>query len=220
MKNAVVQAATGCKDAGHIPGGVKRMLKDLLNPMVDWRTLLANEIQGLFKTQHTWLRPSRRGDAEGLYLPSLDPECTIDISITIDTSGSISEDMLRDFLSEVYGIMGQYSDFKIKLWCFDTKIHNPQDFTADNMEDLLDYELAGFGGTMFEPNWEYMKEIDHVPGKFIMFTDGYPCDTWGDENYCDTLFIVHGGNGQWASKDVPEAPFGQTVPYTRKEENE
>jgi hypothetical protein len=44
-----------------------------------------------------------------------------------------------------------------------------------------------------------------------MFTDGYPWGSWGDENYCDTLFIVHGNKGD----KVPESPFGITVPYTR-----
>jgi len=48
----------------------------------------------------------------------------------------------------------------------------------------------------------------------VMFTDGYPWDSWGDESYCDALFIVHGGGYGGRS---PEAPFGITVPYTREE---
>jgi hypothetical protein len=53
-----------------------------------------------------------------------------------------------------------------------------------------------------------MKDNDIVPKKFIMFTDGYPCGSWGDEDYCDTLFIVKGGDNI--------APFGQTVLYDEK----
>jgi hypothetical protein len=57
-------------------------------------------------------------------------------------------------------------------------------------------------------NWEFMKEQDIVPKKFIMFTDGYPCGEWGDEDYCDTLFIVKG------SEMI--SPFGQTVIYDKE----
>ena len=59
-----------------------------------------------------------------------------------------------------------------------------------------------------------MKEEGIVPKKLVMFTDGYPWDSWGDESYCDALFIVHGGGYGGRS---PEAPFGITVPYTREQ---
>ena len=59
-----------------------------------------------------------------------------------------------------------------------------------------------------------MKEEGIQPKKLVMFTDGYPWDSWGDESYCDALFIVHGGGYGGRS---PEAPFGITVPYTREE---
>jgi predicted metal-dependent peptidase len=108
--------------------------------------------------------------------------------------------------------MDQYTDYKIHLWCFDTQIYNPITITADTSNDFLTYELAGGGGTDFDINFTYMKENGIEPKKFIMFTDGYPWGSWGDETYCDTLFIVHGGRDE----KVPEAPFGITVPYTSK----
>ena len=56
--------------------------------------------------------------------------------------------------------MDQYKDFKIKCWCFDTKVYNEQDFSQDSGEELTDYKLMGGGGTEFMCNWEYMKEND------------------------------------------------------------
>jgi len=216
FENAVVQAAKAGNGASSLPGGVKRMIDKLLNPQLDWRDLLAMQIQSTIKSDYNFMRFSRKGLDQGIFLPGMDNEQTIDIAVCIDTSGSISKDMLQDFLSEIHGIMSEYTDFTLKLWCFDTAVHNPVDFTAENVGDLLDYELAGFGGTDFMPNWDYMKEIGFVPKKFVMFTDGYPFGEWGDENYTDTLFIVHGG---WqGGRDVPEAPFGITVPYTRDEQ--
>jgi predicted metal-dependent peptidase len=70
----------------------------------------------------------------------------------------------------------------------------------------MSYELKGGGGTDFEANYNYMKEHDINPKKFIMFTDGYPFGSWGDENYCDTLFIIHGN-----TSIVP--PFGAYAYY-------
>jgi len=214
FQNAVMQSAKAA-GAGNLPNGVKRMLDKLLNPQLDWRQLLAMQIQSVIRSDYTMMNPSRKGRDQGFYLPGMDRETTIDICCALDMSGSILDDMARDFLSEVYGIMSQYSDFKITLFCFDTEVHNPQVFTEQNLDELQDYELAGGGGTEFDCCFDYMKEEGIVPKKFVMFTDGYPWGSWGDETYCDSLFIVHGG-GYGGSK--PEAPFGITVPYSREDD--
>jgi predicted metal-dependent peptidase len=85
-----------------------------------------------------------------------------------------------------------------------------------DMDEFMDYELGGGGGTDFDCCFDYMKEEGIQPKKFIMFTDGYPWNSWGDESYCDTLFVVHGEHGDRS----PIAPFGITVPYTRKDKQE
>jgi len=108
-------------------------------------------------------------------------------------------------LSEVKGICDQYDDYKIKVWCFDTEVYNEQDFTPDAGESIEDYELAGGGGTDFDANWVYMKENDIQPKKLIVFTDGYSWN-WGDENYCDTIWVIH-------SDTSIEAPHGITCHY-------
>jgi predicted metal-dependent peptidase len=133
---------------------------------------------------------------------------TIDITVAIDMSGSIGNDQAQDFLSEVQGIMDQYKDYKIKLWCFDTKVYNEQDFSADGGESLMEYKIMGGGGTDFDVNWSYMKANDVQPKKFIMFTDGYPYGSWGDESYCDTIFIIHSNHNKGL-----QAPFGVTAHY-------
>jgi len=121
-------------------------------------------------------------------------------------SGSISDAQAKDFLSEIKGIMEEYREFNIKIWCFDTSIYNEQSFDGYNIEEFDEYEPMGGGGTDFDANWEYMKEHDIVPKKFIMFTDGYPWDSWGDADYCDTVFVIHGND-----KIVP--PFGEVAYY-------
>ena len=102
--------------------------------------------------------------------------------------------------------MESFTEYKIRVWCFDTDVYNDREFSSDTIEDIESYEPVGGGGTLFEANWEYMKENDINPKKFIMFTDGEPGRTWGDEDYCDTIWIIKGNR-----KCVP--PFGIFAHY-------
>lgn len=194
--------------AGNVPGEVARMIKELTEPKMDWREILSQQIQSTIRNDFTFQRPSRKGWHTGAVLPGMNFDETIDIAIALDMSGSIGNHQATEFLSEVKGIMDQYKDYNIKLWCFDTKVYNEQDFSADGGDNLLDYEIMGGGGTDFDCNWIYMKDNDITPKKLLMFTDGYPWGSWGDEDYCDTVFIIHGDTQQNI-----KAPFGVTAHY-------
>lgn len=207
IKESMMGAAQAA-GAGKVPAEVERMIKELTEPKMNWREILRQQIQSTIKNDYTFQRPSRKGWHTGAVLPGINYDETIDICIGIDMSGSIGNEQGADFLGEVQGIMSEYQDYNIKVWCFDTKVYNEQDFTADNGTDLNQYQLMGGGGTDFNANWEYMKEQDIVPKRFIMFTDGYPWDSWGDESYCDTVFVIHGHH----DKNL-QAPFGLTCHY-------
>ena len=208
IKNAMIQSAAAA-GAGKTPAGIQRMIKNLTEPKMDWRQLVRQEIQSIVRNDYSFTRPNRKSMHSGAILPGMKEATTIDVAISIDMSGSIGEVDATTFLSEVKGIMDQYEDFKINLWCFDTDIYNHQEITHDNSDELTDYEPQGGGGTDFEVNWTFMEENGIRPKKFIMFTDGYPCGGWGDEDYCDTIFIVKGN-------EHAEAPFGQTVIYEKE----
>lgn len=205
IKEAIVAAAQAA-GAGKVPAGIARMIQAFTEPKMDWRQMLRMNIQSIFKSNFSFTRPNRKSQHCGAVLPGMMNEETIDVAVSIDMSGSISNKQAQDFLSEVKGIMDEYKDFKLKLWCFDTEIYNYREFTGDSADEIMDYQVAGGGGTDFDANWEFMKSENIEPKKFIMFTDGYPCGGWGDENYCDTLFIIHGN-------ETIVAPFGQTAHY-------
>jgi predicted metal-dependent peptidase len=208
IKEAMIQSAAAA-GAGKVPAGIQRMIKDMTEPKINWRDLVRQEIQSIIRNDYSFTRPNRKSMHSGAILPGMKEATTIDIGISIDMSGSIGTEDATVFLSEIKGIVDQYEDFKINLWCFDTEIYNHQEFSQDNSEDLFEYEPQGGGGTDFEANWEFMKEQGIQPKKFIMFTDGYPCGGWGDEDYCDTIFIVKGNTDA-------QAPFGQTVIYEKE----
>jgi len=193
VREATMQAAQAA-GAGNTPANVARMIKELTEPKMNWREILRQQIQSTIRSDFTFQRPNRKGWHMGAILPGMNFEDTIDICVSIDMSGSISNDQAKDFMSEIKGIMQEYKDFKIKVWCFDTRVYNEASFDGYSMDEFDQYEPIGGGGTAFEANWDYMKEHDINPKKLIMFTDGYPCGTWGDENYCDTVFIIHGNN--------------------------
>ena len=208
IKQAMIQAASAA-GAGKTPAGVMRLIKDLTEPKVDWRQLVRQEIQSIIRNDYSFTRPNRKSMHSGAILPGMKEATTIDVAISMDMSGSIGYEDASVFLSEIKGIMDQYEDFKINLWCFDTQIYNHKEITHDEAHELIEYEPQGGGGTDFEINWEFMKENGITPKKFIMFTDGYPCGGWGDEDYCDTIFIVKGNTSA-------ESPFGQTVIYEKE----
>ena len=208
IKNAMIQSAAAA-GAGKVPAGIQRMIKNITEPKMDWRQLVQQEIQSIVRNDYSFQRVNRKSMHSGAILPGMKEATTIDVAISIDMSGSIGDEDATAFLSEIKGIMDQYEDFNINLWCFDTDIYNHRVITHDEAHELVDYEPQGGGGTDFEANWRFMEENGIQPKKFIMFTDGYPCGGWGDEDYCDTIFIVKGN-------EQAEAPFGQTVIYERE----
>lgn len=206
IKENMISAAQAT-GAGNVPSEIQRIIKQLTEPKMNWREILQQQIQSTVRSDYTFIRPSRKGWHTNAILPGMDRDSTIEIAVSLDMSGSISDKQARDFLSEVKGIMDQYADYVIDLWTFDTRVYNHKRFTADNGEDILTYEIKGGGGTEFMCNWEFMKEQDIVPNKLILFSDMYAYSEFGDESYCDTVFINHGRPGF-------EAPFGVTVPYS------
>ena len=212
MKKAIMDAAKVAESArggaGNIPGGVKRLIEEWTDSTVNWRDYLNNVIQSTLKSDYTWQRQSRKSMAGGYYLPAMDNDDMVSVDMAIDTSGSMTEEMLKDILGEVKGIMEQFADFRMRVWCFDTRTYKIWEFGPDTIDDIYEFQLEGGGGTMFECNWEMMREEEIVPDQLIVCTDGYPCGTWGEEDYCETVFLVHG------HKDIV-APFGITVHHEK-----
>lgn len=213
LKKAIIDAVKSAEElgggAGKIPGGAKRLVKEWTESKVDWREYLNNTVLSSVKSDYTWSRSSRKGRDQGIYLPGMDNENRVEVHIAIDTSGSISATDIRDFLSEVKGIMDQFSDYKLTVWCFDTRTYTIHEYTPDNEDELEEFVPEGGGGTLFECNWEMMKEEGILPSTFIMFTDLYPGHGYGDPDYCDTVFLAKGNpNGN--------APFGVTIHYEKE----
>ena len=205
MKQAIINAAQSA-EAGTLPLGVERLVRSVTDPVMPWRELIQTNLTSAIRTDYSWMRPSRRGWHMDAVMPGMTPGEEIDVVVSIDMSGSISEKQAQAFLGEIGGMMDSFDGYKVHVFCFDTDYYNPQDFTSENLDTIDTYEPQGGGGTDFDVIFDYLKEVGNVPKRLIVFTDGYPCGSWGDPEYCDTTWIIHG------DKD-PHPPFGQFALY-------
>ena len=204
-REAVIQAAKNA-GAGNTPGAIQRLVKDITAPVMDLKDLLRIQFSGSVKSDYTWMRPNRKAWHTGAVLPGQLPGEELDIVVALDASGSIDERMLMDFLGMVQGALDQFTSYKVRVITFDTDVYNEDMFTGDDGRNMGEYNVTGGGGTDFTAVWQWMKDNEVQPHQLVMFTDGYPFGSWGDPDYCDTLFVVHG------SKDIT-APFGITANY-------
>ncbi|EAZ2023027.1 VWA domain-containing protein [Salmonella enterica] len=212
FKTAMMNAAR----AGNAPAEIQRMIKDFQEPKIDWRSKLHRTLRSWMKSDASFTNPNRRSWSTGFgttgtfygnpIFPGLKPDEDIDIAIALDASGSISEAMLKDFIGEVLGITKQFKQYKIRIMTFDTQVYTVRDYKTGEEKKILEYPIHGGGGTDFLAVWEHMKEDNYKPKQLIMFTDGEPWNSWGDPDYCKTLFVIH-------SNPRKEAPFGETVHY-------
>ena len=206
VKQAIINAAQSA-EAGQLPLGVERMIKQFTNPVMPWRELIQTNLTSAIRTDYSWMRPSRRSWHMDAIMPGMTPGEEIDVHVAIDMSGSISTKQAQAFLGEISGMMESFDGYKVHVFCFDTEIYNPQDFTSENMDSVENYEPMGGGGTDFTAIFDYLKETGKEPKRLIVFTDGYPCGSWGDPDFCDTTWIIHGDPN-------PNPPFGQYAIYS------
>jgi len=205
VKQAIINAAQG-SEPGSVPKGVERLIKQQTNPIMPWRELIQTNLTSAIKSDFSWMRPSRRSWHMDAIMPGMNPGEEIDVTVFIDLSGSISSEQGKAFISEVSGMMQSFDGYKINIACFDTEVYNYQTYTSETLEDIGEYQLVGGGGTDFDSIFRYLKDNALNPNRLIVFTDGYPFGSWGDPDYCDTTWIIHGDPD-------PNPPFGTYAIY-------
>ena len=208
VKQAIINAASTA-EAGQLPANVERMIRQHTNPVMPWRELIQTNLTSAIRSDYSWMRPSRRGWHMDAIMPGMNPGEEIDVVVAIDMSGSISNSQAQAFLGEIGGMMNSFDGYKVHVFCFDTDTYNPKDFSSENMDLIEEYEPMGGGGTDFDAIFEYLKKEGNVPKRLICFTDGYPCGSWGDPDYCDTTWVIHGHPN-------PNPPFGTYALYDEK----
>jgi len=167
-KNRLAAAAQAARQAGKLSQSMLRWVDDLLAPSLPWRALIARFFAINQRDDYSWRRPSRReGDA---ILPRLSSE-GLEVVAAIDTSGSISDEEMREFVTELDALKGQVRA-RVTLLACDNRIdvNAPWEYEPwDTMQ--LPRELDGGGGTDFRPVFDWVEAEHRSPNLMVYFTD-------------------------------------------------
>lgn len=171
-KIATVQAAEAAKAVGKLPASLQRFVDELTTPKVDWKSVLQRFVTETSKNDYTWSRPNKRFIEQGFFLPTLHSESMGEVVVAIDTSGSITQDVLTAFASEIKAIIGSVRPSCTHVVYCDSAINHVDTFDPN---DELHFDMHGGGGTDFCPPFEYVAEYDIKPVCLVYLTDGYGC---------------------------------------------
>lgn len=199
---AVAQAHSAAKLRGKSPAFIDRLVEAALEPIVDWRRVLADFLTKQAKNDYRWTPPNRRHVHQGLYLPSIAGEELGEVVIAFDTSGSIGQDEMARFASEIQGILDAFS-CKVTILYHDCVVAGVQEWRSD--EGSLKLDPKGGGGTSHVCVFEWLKAHPEVePVCMVCFTDLYTEFPKQGPDF-PVLWCVHNG------PEKPSAPFGQCV---------
>lgn len=161
--------------AGRLGSKIPRAVSELLQPKTRWQDELREFVSAATKgkDEYTWRKFNRRMLPNDIYLPSVENETIGEVVVAIDTSGSISDEQLSEFATELVSICDSCSPEALRILWWDTMVHGEQVF-RDNysgLEKML--KPQGGGGTRVACVAEYIEEAKIKAECVIVFTDGY-----------------------------------------------
>lgn len=183
-------------EAGNEAGNLDRLIENIgtSKSILDWRKILKETI-----TYDVDWSYSDATIEQGVVTPHLEGRETPLTEIVLDTSGSISISLLKNFLRECKNIL-QAS--RIKVGCFDTQFYGFSEIRT--MKDIDNMQFSGGGGTAFDAAvGAFSKRVDNK----IIFTDGCAPMPY---TKCNAIWIVFG--------DAKICPPGGKVIYINEKQ--
>jgi len=113
----------------------------------------------------------------------------IDVVVSIDVSGSISQKELTEFVTEIVGISKSFNNIKITCIICDCKIQDVLICDNGNIDTLLNMKIKGGGGTNHNPVYSYVQENIPTAKILVNFTDGY--SVFPDSEEIKTIWILN-----------------------------
>ena len=176
-----LREALASKSHGHgsITNSERRNITDIgmSEPLIDWRRLLKEAV----KYDVDWSYRNA-GIEDGVVTAYLEEMPRPETEIVLDTSGSINETLLRNFLRECKNIL---QTSKVKVGCFDTQFYGFAEIK--DVSDIDNLKFYGGGGTDFDAAVNaFTRKVENK----IIFTDGYANMP---STPIDAIWIVFGG---------------------------
>jgi predicted metal-dependent peptidase len=191
---------------GNLPGSLKQLVDQLQQPKVSWRELTRRWIDQSLAKEVSWARPSRRSVAVGVPLPGMISDRLQHLVCFCDTSGSISYEMIREFVSEVAGALDQGTADQVTIVYADTDVQHVDTYYAGDMVEAGKY--TG-GGTAFSNSFKWLAKNVPDASAAIYFTDLCVAD-FGQEPNCPLLWAVYAPDHHYTQL-AEAAPFGTTI---------
>ena len=171
----IIARSEGGKGRGTTPLAAQRVVEEIKNPVLDWRTILNEFVQEEI-CDYSFSPPDKRMEDSPFFLPDFNEkdESIKDILFMIDTSGSMSDAQITECYSEIYGAIGQFGGkLQGKLGFFDAVVVEPIPF--ENEDEFKIIRPKGGGGTSFDIIFDYVeKEMEEEPPvSIVILTDGY-----------------------------------------------
>jgi predicted metal-dependent peptidase len=191
-------AAQQAMQAGKLGATMARLVEHLLQPQLPWRMLLARYMTAVARDDYSYQRPSRReGDA---ILPTL-RSTQVDVVVVLDTSGSVNDQEMQEFVSEINAIKGQMRA-RLTLHACDAELCDNGPWVFEPWEEFsMPEDIYGRGGTRFTPVFDWLEREGRNPDLLVYFTDAE-----GEFPKSEPGFPV-----LWLVKGRGRVPWGQRI---------
>jgi len=194
-----IQSVAACKGQGNLPGMLEKLLAGLLKPAVPWPELLRQWLRQQAADDWSYARLDiPLSDGSGFVIPSLHSESIGRVVFALDTSGSVSEKLMRQFKAEIQSCLDELRPSRLTEICCDTKVNLEREYFPG---DRVLMDVSGRGGTSFVPVMERCMAMDELPRVLVYLTDGD--GDFGEEPPFPVLWVMYGG--------CSKAPYGEVV---------
>lgn len=224
ITDTIIKAAKSAGQSG-TPKDVWKVVEELFAPKIKWSNLLDQQVKSLMVKDETYEIPHMRSrymtgfcrereyisQTQHLVFPSEEVDGKIKVVLAFDTSGSISKEEKLKMLSEAAGIIKQFRDYELVVFCWGSDVVNDsiKYYDPSNIKEIYSYEFLSGGGTNIMP------VINILTTKFksyqsVIFTDGYFFDKIPEDKSVKSL-----SNSIWTLFDNKsfKSPIGKTVHY-------
>lgn len=215
-KQGIQNAYQAAKKQGHVPAGIDRLVKEISQPIVNWKDVMQEFIVQNSRNDYLWTKPNKRYIDTGFILPSLDKPELGDIVIGIDTSGSMGPKELSEIGGELQALLQTFNTRFIVMYC-DTKVYPEKEggIVEYQGDDIVELKMVGGGGTDFRPVFAHVDKEGIDPIGLIYFTDGYCYDFPKKAPDYKCLWVLTGTKTYYRTDFEP--PFGETVKMVRED---
>lgn len=188
----------GVLAAGKMGARVPRSLEELMQAKVNWRDVLREFITSTCagSDYSTWRRPNRRFVGMRRYMPSGITEQVRELVLAVDTSFSVGQSELAQFLGEVKGICEHVKPERVRLLYWGTAVVGDEVYDTASLSTLTgSTKPVGGGGT--DPGCipAYLTEKAITPDAVVVLTDGH-IGNWGVWGHPLLWCIVNNGHAR------------------------